>query len=229
MGCANSKVPSDYNEIVVVQNKVSSQSSSSSALSPLKIEEEIIDLNEVNELIQHFMLLTNDIKKLNNEKYGIQKTIDIYQKKLIQTTEEQNNSKNKYQNLLQKVVDKDVDDVYRALTSQQVDKRVLINILTARPKWHIALIADSYEKIYGVQLFRQIRENLKTQLGRLTGSKTGLARLLQLITTDQPERDAKLLKNSINDIDVILEVSIIIILNIIIIIILILNYYYRLL
>lgn len=211
MGCTNSQLPADHNDIVIEPKHIPNNSNNNTThitnnnISPVKVEE-IVDLTEVNELIQQYMLLLLDIKKLNNEKCGIQKTIDIYQTKLLQLTEEQNNSKYKYNNLLQKVVEKDVEDVNRALTSQQVDKRILINILTARPKWHIALISDSYEKMYDIQLFRQIRENLTTQFGRLTGSKTGLGRLLQLITTDQTERDAKLLKNSINDIDSIFEI-----------------------
>lgn len=205
MGCANTKVPAEYNEVAIVQNKVLSPSQTTTEQDKEDNEEES-NLNEINEMIQHYMIVNQSKNKLIYEKYGIQKTIDVYQSKLLQLTEEQTNSKNKYTNLLNKVVEQDVNDVYHALTSSQVDKRVLINILTARPKWHIAMISEQYERDYSIPLFRQIRENLTTQFGRLTGSKTDLARLLQLITADQPERDAKLLKNSVNDIEVILEV-----------------------
>jgi hypothetical protein len=203
MGCANTKVPSEYPDVILSQER-----NIQMTLPQEEPIEPIVSIEETQDILNHLLVKREEYQILTYEKYGVQRTLDVYQEKLCQIISDQNNSKIKYQGLLLRVVERDVDNVYRALTSQQVEKRVLIDILTARPKWHIAMIADSYEKQYNVQLFRQIRENLTTQFGKITGAatKTDLGRLLQLITTDQPERDGKLLRNNQTDPDGLMEV-----------------------
>lgn len=209
MGCSNTKVPSD----VVAERTpkydpvVKPQEMSENAL-PLH-EELHADLSEIQELSHQLKELNDQLKLLVSEKYGVQRTVDIVQAKLLDLTTEQTNSKNKYQNLLTRVVEKDAEELYRGLNSANVDKRILIEVLTARPRWHITLIAETYEREYNVPLFLQIREKVTSQFGKLIGSKTGLSKLLEYMTTDQPERDGNFLQSSIHDIDLLLEVGIV--------------------
>lgn len=207
MGCANTKVPQDvvegnhdYETVVIVQEKVQN------AL-PAPHDEPHVDISEIQELLHQLKDLKDELKFLIYEKYGVQRSVDIIQRKLLELSTEQTNSKNKYQNLLTKVVEKDVEELYRGLNSSTVDKRILIEVLTARPRWHITMIAETYERQYNVPLFLQIREKVTSQFGKLIGSKTGLSKLLEYMTTDQPERDGKFLQLAINELDFLLEVS----------------------
>jgi hypothetical protein len=202
MGCANTKVPAtEYDHVVVLQEKVLN-------IIPSPLEgEDSADLSEIHYLMTELKKLREEMKLLTYEKYGVQSALDVCQQKLVELTGDQNTSKSKYQTLLSKVIERDVEEVSRALNSQNVEKGALIQILTARPRWHIALIAEEYQRQFDSPLSLQIREKLTTQFGKLTGSKTGLGKLLEYITTEQPERDGKLLKFAIGDLDLLLEVA----------------------
>jgi hypothetical protein len=201
MGCAHSSVPQSYDEIAVVQENVVHIPEE-----PIQQLEEPINMSEVRVLLDRLGELHKELTTLTCEKYGIQYSLDTYQRKLVELTSDQSNAKAKYLNLLNQALDRDVDDVHKALNSQQIEKRILIDILTARSKWQIDLIAQIYDRKYHIPLFHQVRESLTTSMGRFTGSQTELGRLLKYMTTEQPERDGRLLKSFIADADGIVEV-----------------------
>lgn len=208
MGCSNTKVPAaEYDQVVVVQEKVHNILPSGISSPGEGDDSATVDLTEFRKLIQRLSSLQESLKLLTSEKYGVQKSLDVAQEQLLELTTEQDGLKTKYQNLLRRVVEKDVDDISRALnSSSSLDKRALLEILTERPKWHITMISEAYERQHNVPLSLRIRENLTSQFGKLTGSKTGLSRLLEYITTDQPERDGRFLKAALSDLDLLLEV-----------------------
>jgi hypothetical protein len=199
MGCAHTKVPVDYDHVVVLQEKVHN-------IIPTPQGDDHVDLSEIHEMLAELKKLREEMKILTYEKYGVQSALDVCQQKLVELTGDQNTSKNKYQTLLSKVVERDVEEIHRALSLQNIDKNALIEILTARPKWHITKITEAFERQFDSPLSLQIREKLTTQFGKLTGSKTGLGRLLEFITTEQSHRDGKFLKAATGDLDLLLEV-----------------------
>mmetsp|Transcript_3601 Transcript_3601/g.5585 ORF Transcript_3601/g.5585 Transcript_3601/m.5585 type:complete len:539 (-) Transcript_3601:148-1764(-) len=140
------------------------------------------------------------------EKYGIESVLAQCRDELSSLTMTQQKAKDGYEFLLQYAMERDADDVFRALQASQIDKRVLIDILTSRTKWQLEMIGNIYEKKHNVSLIREIQRNLRTSLGRLTGSQSGLGRLLLFVCTDQPERDGQLLTNHIKDMDIIIEI-----------------------
>jgi hypothetical protein len=212
MGCSNTKVPAaDYDAVVVVQEKVHNILPSG-VVEGEGDDDPAVDLTKIRELTQRFSSRNESLRLLTSEKYGVQKSLDLAQEQLLELTTEQDDLKTKYQSLLRRVVDKDVEEISRSLnsassSSSNLDKRSLLMILTERPKWHITMISEAYERQHGTPLSLRIRENLTSQFVKLTGSKTGLSRLLEYITTDQPERDGRFLKAALTDLDLLLEVS----------------------
>lgn len=173
---------------------------------PSEAPEQPINMTEIKGKIAKLMGLKDIHKLVTYEKYGLERSIETAREKIVELSAQQMKMKENYDFLLKYSLQRDADDVYRALDGSHTDKRVLIEILTARTKWQLELICQYYEFKYNVPLLEEIRKNLKTALGRLTGSQTGLGQLMLYITTDQPERDARLLKLSLKDHELLIEV-----------------------
>ena len=141
------------------------------------------------------------------EKYGLEKMVQDVREELMSVTGVYTKAKEDYDFLLRYALERDADDVYRALQGNNIDKSVLIDILTARTKWQLELICTYYQEKHGESLIQEIQKKLKTSLGVLTGSQSGLGRLLLWVCTDQPERDAQLLDTYHKDTEVIIEVG----------------------
>eukprot|EP01032_Pedospumella_encystans_P021457 gene21457-24340_t len=163
--------------------------------------------SEVKKRIHIIMALKTRLQKATFEKLGIEDYIEESRNRLTSLSEQLHKSKLEYKRLLDFTMEQDADNLYNALTSNtRDDKRVLIDVLTARTKWQLALITEAYERKYSVPLLKMIKENLRTSIGIFTGSNSELGRLLLLVATEQPERDAQLLLQNINDFDKIAEV-----------------------
>ena len=163
---------------------------------------------EVKKRVQAIMTLKNYRRRAIYEKCGVEHALAIARQKLTEFSEEQNKSKENYDFMLNYAMERDADDLFRALSSNsKEDKRVLIDVLTARTKWQLNLISEAYERKHNSPLLKKIKENLRTSMGIFTGNNTDLGRLLLLVAMDQPERDAQLLTTYINDFDKIIEVS----------------------
>lgn len=166
--------------------------------------------SELKKRVHIIMALKARLQQATFEKVGIEDYIEEAREKLSTSSEAVQRTKMNYKNLLTLTMERDADDLYNALTSNsREDKRVLIDVLTARTKWQLALITEAYERKYSVPLLKMIKENLKTSIGIFTGSNSELGRLLLLVATEQPERDAVLLTQNINDFDIIAEVKVI--------------------
>lgn len=207
MGCSNTKVPmAAYDQVVVAAPEADHTALPFRIASPEEGEGET-DLTELRELTQRLSSVKESLRLLTYEKYGVQKTLDVAQEQLLELTTEQEGLKTTYQGLLRRVVERDVEDISNALSPPSLDKKVLLEILTNRPTWHVTMISEAYQRRHSVPLSLRIRETLTSQFGKLTGSKTGLSHLLEYITTDQPERDGRFLKAALGDLDLLLEVS----------------------
>lgn len=164
--------------------------------------------SEMKKRIHIIMALKTRLQRATYEKLGIEDYINESRNRLSNLSEQVQRTKLEYKRLLDQTMERDADDLYNALTSNtKDDKRVLIDVLTARTKWQLALITEAYERKYSVPLLKMIKENLRTSIGIFTGSNSELGRLLLLVATEQPERDAQLLTQNINDFDKIAEVS----------------------
>ena len=165
--------------------------------------------SEIKKRVHIVMALKERLQRATFEKCGIEDYIEEARNKLSTASEAVQRTKLEYRRLLNLTMERDADDLYNALTSNtKDDKRVLIDVLTARTKWQLALITEAYERKYSVPLLKMIKENLRTSIGIFTGSNSELGRLLLLVATEQPERDATLLTTNINDFEKIAEVCI---------------------
>jgi hypothetical protein len=188
MGCAGSK--SDVQEPDLAPGDIEVDIASDSSISQLKAK-----IKELEKLKMHH-------NELLFEQAGVTKMLDDTRDELLSATTVEAKAKEDYNFLLRYAMERDADDVYRAMQNT-LDKQVLIDILTARTKWQLELISNLFEQKHGVQLKKEMQRNLTT----LTGNQTGLGRLLLWVSTDQPERDAQVLSTHIKDMDVIIEVS----------------------
>ncbi len=92
--------------------------------------------------------------------------------------------------------ERDADDIYNAFQKFSTDKSTLVKIIPARAYWQIALISEAFEKKYGMPLLEKVVNELTTLLGSLlTGSGTGLSKLLTYRILPQHERDAALIRD----------------------------------
>ena len=163
--------------------------------------------SELKKRVHTIMALKTRYQRTMFEKCGIEFYIEQTREQLSRSSEVVHKAKEEYQTLLNEAMERDADELYRALTSNsKADKPVLIDVLTARTKWQMSLITEAYERKHHVPLLKIIKENLRTSMGLFTGSTSDLGRLLLLIATDQPERDAQLLHQHANNFDIICEV-----------------------
>lgn len=164
--------------------------------------------SEVKKRVHTIMALKARLQKATYEKCGNEFHTTQMREQLSRSSEVVQAAKTEYQNLLNYAMERDADELYRALTSNsKADKIVLIDVLTARTKWQMSLITEAYERKHHVPLLKIIKENLRTSIGIFTGNNSDLGRLLLLVAMDQPERDAQLLTQHINNFDIITEVS----------------------
>lgn len=164
--------------------------------------------SEVKKRVHTIMALKTRLQRAVFEKCGVEAHIESSRDKLSKLSEGLVKAKEQYQFLLNYAMERDADELFRALTSSSsADKRVLIDVLTARTRWQLGLITEAYERKHHVPLLKIIKDNLRTSIGVFTGSNSDLGRLLLLVAMDQPERDAQLLQQHTTDFDKIIEVN----------------------
>jgi hypothetical protein len=163
-----------------------------------------LNMNEVKAKLNDLYLIKESYHTLLLEQYGLDSLLEKCREQLIELANTQLKSKENYEFLLNYVIERDCDDLYRALqaASGSVDKRILIEILTARPKWQLDRISAVYEKKYSIQLISEITRHLK----KFSGAQSDLGKLLLNICMEQPQRDSHLLYTHIKESDVIVEV-----------------------
>lgn len=163
--------------------------------------------SEVKKRVHTIMALKTRLQRAVFEKCGVEAHIEQSRERLTKLSEGLVKAKESYQTLLNYSMERDADELYRALTtSSTTDKRVLIDVLTARTRWQLQLITEAYERKHHVPLLKIIKDSLRTSIGIFTGSSSDLGRLLLLVAMDQPERDAQLLYQHTSDFDKIIEV-----------------------
>ena len=97
---------------------------------------------------------------------------------------------------MQTTWERDADEIYNAFQKFTTDKSLLVKIICARTYGQMALIGQVFEEKYGVPLLEKVVNELTTLMGSLlTGSGTGLSKLLTYRILPQPERDAALLRD----------------------------------
>ena len=161
--------------------------------------------SEVKKMVHTIMALKTRLQVATFEKCGIEYTLSVMREKLSNSSGTVQKAKDEYLRLLNVAMERDADELFRALTSNsKADKIVLIDVLTARTKWQMNLITEAYERKHHVPLLKIIKENLRTSLGSITGA----GRLLLHLTMDQPERHAQLLQQHLSNFDIITEVCI---------------------
>jgi len=75
------------------------------------------------------------------------------------------------------------------------DKSALVNIICTRTRWQLKDIAEMYEEKYEVKLLDTVNAALSTLVSSfMTGSGQGLNKLIKYKLSDQPTRDATLLR-----------------------------------
>jgi hypothetical protein len=176
------------------------------ALLPSAVPSEVVELNmnEVKAKLNDLYLVKESYHALLLEQYGLNSLLEKCREQLTELANTQLKSKENYEFLLNYVIERDCDDLYRALqSSSSVDKRILIDILTARPKWQLDRIGAVYEKKYQIQLINEIQKHLK----KFSGAQSDLGKLLLNICMEQPQRDSHLLYTHMKEFDVIVEVS----------------------
>jgi hypothetical protein len=187
MGCGGSKStnvaqqnPHDFTPKEIVDNR------------PDKIKKEI------NELYKIYVAKRDQVKPLLAEKYGVNGLIDEEREKLMPILAKKEELLSTRKPLMEKTWEKDADDIHKAFQKFSTDKSLLVTILCARTYWQINEISKVFEKKYGTSLLEKIVNDLTTLLGSLlTGSGTGLGKLLTYRVMTQPERDAALMKDCV--------------------------------
>lgn len=188
MGCGGSKStnvaqqnPHDFVPKEIVDNR------------PDKIRKEI------NELYKLYIAKRDQVKPLLAEKYGVNGLIDEEREKLMPILAKKEELLKDRKPLMEKTWEKDADDISKAFQKFSTDKSLLVTILCARTYWQINEISKVFERKYGATLLAKIVNDLTTLLGSLlTGSGTGLGKLLTYRVMTQPERDAALMKDCVD-------------------------------
>jgi hypothetical protein len=185
MGCSGSKTPSSD----VVSR-------------PTEIPTEELNMNEVKNKLNDLYLAKESYNQVLFESHGLDSLLGKCREQLIELATTQQKSKDNYEFLLNYAIERDADDIHRALQLSQIDKRILIEILTARPKWQLNKICEVYEKKHKEQLINEIQKQLK----KFTGSQSDLGKLLLNVCMEQPQRDSNLLSLHIKELDIVVEV-----------------------
>lgn len=151
---------------------------------------------EITEIYASYNEKKEQIKPLLTEKHGVEELVEEEREKLVEILQEKEKLDNERKPMMEQIWKKDADDIYSAFGRFSVDKDILVRILAARPKWQILLIGEAFEQKYGIKLLEKVVNELTTLVGTLlTGSGTGLSRLLIYRIMNQPERDAALLRD----------------------------------
>jgi hypothetical protein len=188
MGCGGSKKSSD----VMVPGDLENS------------HPEELNMTEVKARVNELYQTKNENNEILLEKVGLDAMLNLCRDELSDLATQQQKSRDNYEFLLRYAMERDADDVYRALQSSQIDKRVIIDILTARTKWQLDQISDIFQKKHNVPLISEIQKRLTKSL---TGSQSDLGKLLLYVCMEQPERDSYLLQHQIKDMGIIIEVS----------------------
>lgn len=151
---------------------------------------------DITEKFKIYVEKRDKLKPLLAEKYGLTAIIDEQREKLIQKLSQKEEIVQQRKKLMDKTWERDADEIFKAFSKFQTDKTVLVNILCARTYWQISEISAIFQKKYQVTLISKVVNELTTVLGTLlTGSGTGLSKLLTYRILPQHERDAALLKD----------------------------------
>jgi hypothetical protein len=158
---------------------------------------------EITELYKSYSAKREYVKPLLAERYGIQAMIDVERNASLPRVEEKERLYAERQPLLDATWEHDADDLNRAFQKFSTDKTILVTILCARAYWQINEIAKVYERKYNTPLLEKVINDLTTMLGSLlTGTGTGLSKLLTYRIMPQPERDAAMLKDCLDGMSV---------------------------
>eukprot|EP01038_Epipyxis_sp_PR26KG_P011047 gene11047-14832_t len=163
----------------------------------------------INDLYKILATRRDAMKPLLAEKYGLNALVEEERALLIERLGVKDALLKTRDPLLAQIWERDAIEINGAFQKYATDKATLVRILCARPKWQIALISSVYEKKYGMTLLEHCVNDLTTLLGKiLSGSGTGLSKLLIYRIMDQPARDAALMRDfsdgmSLNDEDLL--------------------------
>lgn len=184
MGCTGSK------NAVKEQNPLEFQHKEITDARPTKLRKDINDLYAI------YVTKRDRLKPLLAEKYGIEALTNEQREKIISKSSKQEELMQQRKALMDKTWERDADEIFKAFSKFNTDKTVLVNILCARTYWQISEIAAIFERKNGVSLISKVVNELTTVLGTLlTGSGTGLSKLLTYRILPQPDRDAALLRD----------------------------------
>ena len=163
---------------------------------------------EIETIVAYINEQKDAMKPLILERNGVNVMLTEQREKLMKLLARKEALFNERAPLMEVVWERDADVIYEAFNSGfTIDKSALIEVLANRTRWQINLIAEVYEKKYNLSLIYQIISSMTTLFGSLvTGSQTNLCKLLIYRILNQRERDAALLKDYINDPDVICEI-----------------------
>ncbi len=151
---------------------------------------------DITETYKWYSARRDKIKPLLAEKYGINALIDDEREKLVGILQKKEQLYNERQPFMEKLWERDADDLHKAFQKFSTDKSMLVNILCARTYWQIEEIGKKYQQKYGQSLLERVINEMTTLLGSiLTGSGTGLSKLLTYRILPQAERDAAILRD----------------------------------
>lgn len=151
---------------------------------------------DITEKFKWYVVKRDRIKPLLAEKYGIAAMIEEEREKLMPVLVKKDDLYKQRQPFMEKTWERDADDIHKAFSKFSTDKSILVNILCARTYWQIDCIAEVYERKYNAPLLQKVVNEMTTMLGSLlTGSGTGLSKLLTYRILPQGERDAAILRD----------------------------------
>lgn len=151
---------------------------------------------DISEIYKTYLIKREKIKPLLAEKAGIQATIDEERTKLLELLGKKEELDVIRQPLMKQTWERDADEIYNAFKGFTADKSLLVKIICARTYYQIRLIGEVFEEKYGVSLLEKVVNELTTLMGSLlTGSGTGLSKLLTYRILPQAERDAAFIRD----------------------------------
>jgi uncharacterized protein YukE len=148
---------------------------------------------DITATYKNYTTRRDKIKPLLAEKYGVTAIIDDEREKLVAIMLKKDRLAQERAPFMARVWERDADDIYQAFQKFSADKSTIVNILCARTYWQINEIARVFESKYNTPLLEKV---VSTMIGVLTGSGTGLSKLLTYRILPQPERDAALLRDA---------------------------------
>lgn len=122
---------------------------------------------DITELFAIYTAKRDKMRPLLAEKYGISAFTDEERERLVPLLTEKEKLFSERQPLMDRVWDRDAEELHRAFSKFQTDKSVLVNILCARTYWQIKAIGQVYERKFGHPLLAKVVSDLTTVLGSL--------------------------------------------------------------